>query len=53
MQGRGFCFKKAKTSKNAVFADGAGGGSRTHTVLPPQDFKYKHKIAIGIMNKEE
>ena len=39
MQGRGFCFKKAKTSKNAVFADGAGGGSRTHTVLPPQDFK--------------
>ena len=29
MQGRGFCFKKAKTSKNAVFTSGAGGGSLT------------------------
>ena len=29
MQGRGLALKKAKTSKNAVFADGAGGGSLT------------------------
>ena len=40
MLGRSFSlFKKAKTSNNAVFADGAGGGSRTHTVLLPRDFK--------------
>ena len=40
MQGRSFCFsKKAKTSKNAVFASGAEGGSRTRMKLPSADFE--------------
>ena len=37
--GVAFRFKKAKTSNNAVFADGAGGGSRTHMKLPSTDFE--------------
>ena len=41
MSKRSFSLKKAKTSKNAVFATGRDGGTRTHGLTVPNRARYQ------------